>query len=101
MEFHQQQLAKHCRICGKRLSKLKKQAPTYQCTQFQSDLLSTFAIDISNDLLTVHPTQFCNPCYSVTRRKEKAHKVGLPYTHSTRIMEWTTHEVNGDCLVSY
>lgn len=77
MEFHHQQLAKHCRICGNRLSKKNKQAPAYHCTQFPTDLLSTFGVDISS---AVHPTQFCNPCYSVTRRADKARKVGLPYT---------------------
>lgn len=99
MEFHHQQLEKHCRICGKRLCKVKKQAPSYCCNQFPADLLSTFGLDISKDLSTVHPTHFCNLCYSVTKRAERARKAGLPYTHTTVIMEWTTHDED-DCLVS-
>ena len=100
MEFHQEQLAKHCRICGKRLCKKIKQAPAYYYTQFPADLLSTFGVDITQDLPTVHPIQFCYPCYSVTRRSEKARKTGLPYNHTTKTMDWVTHD-GSDCLVRW
>ncbi len=89
MEFHQQQLIKHCRICGKRLCKLKSQAPVFVCAKFPNDLLFPNA----------HPSSFCNPCYALLRRAEKARTSGLPYTYATKTMDWTGHNDNG-CLVS-
>lgn len=99
MEYHQQQLTKHCRICGKRLSKLKQKSPAYKCTKSVSDLLSTFETDISKDLPTVHPVQYCNPCHLVIKRAEDARQHGLPYTHTTSVFNWTPHS-DDHCLVS-
>ena len=97
MEYHQQQLTKHCRICGKRLLKLKSHGPVYSCHKFTPDLLSTFGVDTSKDSPTIHPDSFCNSCYPVLKRAEKARLAGVPYHHSTKPMEWTAH---GDgCLV--
>lgn len=98
MEFHQEHLRKHCRICGNRLNKKKKHAQVYSCAKHQSDLLSTFKVDISSDTDAIHPSHFCNPCYSVTRRAEKANQSGVPFVHATTVMDWSEHSVL-DCLV--
>ena len=97
MEFHQQQLNKHCRVCGKRLCKVKSKAPTYLCTEYSEDLLH-FGVDVSGDIPTVHPLKYCNPCRAMLKRAEKARSAELPYTHNTKPMEWTPH--NEDCSVT-
>ena len=98
MEFHQLQLEKHCRVCGKRLCKIKSKAPVHLCTQYSIDLLH-IGVDVSKDVPTTHPLKFCNPCYAMLRRAEKAHNTGVPYNSTTNPMEWTPHDDSG-CLVS-
>ncbi len=49
MEYHQQQLQKHCRVCGKRLDKTKGKPQTvYSCTQHTSDLSTYAGVEIGN-----------------------------------------------------
>lgn len=99
MEFHQQQLGKHCRVCGRRLCKLKSKAPVYLCTEYSEDLLN-LGVDVSGDVPTIHPLKFCNPCRAMFKRAEKARKAGVPYTHTTKPMEWTSH-ADSSCLVGF
>ena len=49
MEFHLQQLVKHCRVCGKRLCKAKGKASVFDCNDFTEGLLKTFGVDVSSD----------------------------------------------------
>ena len=65
MEFHREQLAKHCRVCGKRLSKAKGRE-TYSCSDYPAQLMACFGINVHRDTDTLHPPQFCNPCYANT-----------------------------------
>ena len=98
MEFHNQQLAKHCRVCGKRLFKSKgKPAPSYSCSRYSSQLNSCFNIDITKDIHTIHPSRFCNLCYSVIGQSTKASKDGIPHKHSTQLFQWDEH--SDRCLV--
>ena len=94
MEFHQQELQKHCRVCGKRLCKAKSKATIYPCIQHQDSLLKSFGIDVSQDNSTIHPLKFCNPCYAVTRRWAKAFADGVHYTHSVQLMDWSPHSLS-------
>ena len=56
MESHQEQLAKHCRVCAKRLSKAKGRATsTYNCSDYSAELMSCFGIDVHKDIDTIHP----------------------------------------------
>ena len=71
MEFHVEQLQKHCRVCGKRLGKAKGRAVTYKSTSFIPELLASFGIDVSGDKAHVHPLEFCNPCYVTMKRAVK------------------------------
>ena len=101
MEYHQQQLQNHCRVCGNRLRKGKKsQAPVYCCTKLKEELLSTFEVDIDGDDALIHPAKVCNPCYVVMKRDKQARTEELPYTHSTTVMIWTPHADSSSCLVS-
>ena len=98
MEFHLQQLKKHCRVCGRRLSKAKGRATVYNCSDYRAKLISCFGVDTGSDQDNVHPPQFCNPCYAVTLRSEKASNASIPYTHSLDVFEWIEHS-EVDCLV--
>ena len=94
MEFHQQLLEKHCRVCGKRLLKAKvktSKVPVYQCSDHTDTLLSCFGIDLSDDASSTHPGS--QICYVVTKRAARANTDGVPYTHSTTIMSWTGSRV--------
>ena len=54
MEFHHQELQRHCRVCGKRLCKAKSKATVYPCTRHQDSLLKSFGIDVSQGESTIH-----------------------------------------------
>ena len=99
MEFHIQQLAKHCRVCGRRLSKAKGRSTAYTCTAYKDQLLACYGVDVSKDNKDTHPLQFCNPCYIITKRLAKASHSRVPYTFATSIFVWTQHTHN--CLVSF
>ncbi len=99
MEFHHEQLGKHCRVCGKRLRKLKSKAPIHLCMD-HCEVLLLVGLDVSKDDSTIHPLHFCNPCRAMLKRAEKAQKAGVPYINSTKLMEWTPH-VDSSCLVGF
>ena len=98
MEFHNQQVVKHCRVCGKRLSKSKgRPAPSYSCSDHSPQLNLCFDIDVCNDIDTIDPFRICNLCYAVIGRSTKASKYGIPNKHSTKLFQWDKH--NDNCLV--
>ena len=103
MEFHQQQLVKCCRVCGKRLisAKGKKgKTHTFSCLDFRSELLETFMIDVQGDQSTIHPDHFCLACQSIVRRKRQARDKGLPYREENKgVFSWLPHSDN-QCEVS-
>ena len=99
MEYHQQQLEKHCRVCGKRLHKAKSKTTVYPCIHHQDPLMKCFEIDVSRDDPTTHPSKFCNPCYAVTRRWTKAAMDTVHYAHNVKSMEWSSHSEN--CAVRW
>lgn len=95
MEYHKDQLTKHCRICGKRLMKAKSRSVVYLCSDFQKDLLTYFNIDVCQDVADTHPTNFCSRCFGT---RTQAAKALVPYHHAITPMNWTPHS-EGDCLV--
>ena len=89
MEYHQDQLQKHCRICGNRLSKTKgRPQPVYSCADYTDDLGSGDAVE---DLTL--PPHYCNVCFMRLRRLKKARLSGTP-SHPIIAMEWTPHTEN-------
>lgn len=93
MEFHQQQLHKHCRVCGNRLNKAKGRAqPVYSCKEHSADL-SEFAgvSDVPIEDSEVFPQWYCNSCKSRLNRAKAAAKDGLPFPAITA-MEWSPHQ---------
>ena len=85
---HQQYLDNHCRFCGKPFGKQTR----YSCTKYAS-IVELFGVDHTCDNPDVHPTKFCNRCYSAAMRT----------THSTKCtslltsVEWFPH--NDICAV--
>lgn len=100
MEFHLQQLLKHCRICGKRLSKAKCRTSVFDCSNFRDNLLMTFGVDVNLDDIQVCPLKFCKPCHAVMSRAVKAANEGTPYTHTVTPMIWSTHTDNCQVIIN-
>ena len=96
MEFHQLELRKHCRVCGKRLCKAKSKATVYPCSKHPKLLLKCFGIDVSQDDPTIHPLSFCN---LLLDDGTKAAADGVHYSNSVQSMEWSSH-VDSECGVS-
>ena len=46
--WHVVKLAKHCRVCGKRLQKGKTRSSTYACTEKKEELELTFGITVDD-----------------------------------------------------
>ena len=88
---------KYCRVCGGLLQKKKKQTQ-YSCATHREKLKETFEIDTSGDDSDIHPTHFCNTCYSVVRRQIAASREGIPYGHSIVTFQWQAH-TEENCMV--
>ena len=99
MEVHTELLTKHCRVCGKRLSKAKSRSTSYSCSEHQDTLQTCFGIDLSLDTASVHPLRFCNRCYMITRRMVANRERNMPYHHAVVPMKWTPHAHGDDCQV--
>ena len=97
MEYHTEQLAKHCRVCGKRLSKAKGKSTVYNCCEYTDQLQACFGVDVGKDKEGIHPKNLCNPCYLITKRFAKARQAGVPYTFTRASFTWTEH--THTCLV--
>lgn len=94
MEFHLQQLLKHCRVCGRRLSRAKGRATVYQCTGHAANLLTFLGVDVSSDQEDTFPPHFCNQCYAMMTRVRKAREGQTAYIHSNATFNWTEHTPN-------
>ena len=98
MEFHLEQLQKHCRICGKRLNKAKgKPQPVYSCSDHTDDI-SAFLGVVTCTVEDQHifPQKFCGPCHTRLTKAKKANQAGFP-SYPIVAMEWTSHQE--DCRV--
>ncbi len=101
MEFHQDQLKKCCRVCGKRLLKAKGKmgkSHVFQCPENTTVLLEAFGIDVSSDDSAIHPQQFCLSCNSIARRKGAAIENRRAYRGKQEVFHWLAHK--DDCDVS-
>ncbi len=100
MDYHQEQLQKHCRICGNRLNKAKgRQQPVYSCKEHVADLVGYTGVqNISTNDSNIFPQLYCNPCHSRLNRAQRAANDGVPFP-SISAMEWSPHQQE-DCTVS-
>ena len=85
---HLQALAKLCRICG---GKVDKYRVSYKTTDHKESLKIAFAINIDTDHHDIHPVSFCDRCFAVLKRKEKAVIEDRVYIHSIGVVEWFPH----------
>ena len=76
---HQQYLDNHCRFCGKPFGKQTR----YSCTKYAS-IVELFGVDHTCDNPDVHPTKFCNRCYSAAMRTKHSTKC----TSLSTSVEW-------------
>lgn len=90
-QWHVQQLAKYCRVCGQRLEKAKRRSSTYSCINKKEELQLTFGVTVENDSYTVHPSRFCASCYLKTKRTRESIEKGEPYNPDISVFLWTPH----------
>ena len=102
MEFHAEQLALVCRVCGKRLKKARDKGQSYLCAKFSEELTRVFRIDTKNDTPQIHPSRFCLPCRQIISRSISAKKTGDTYITKSHqnVFEWHEHRVD-DCSVRH
>ena len=100
MDYHLNELPKHCRICGERLqtSKGKYKATVYRAEAFCDHLQTAFGVDVNCDSPTVHPQSFCKVCKVAMGRVIDAKTKGIPYKCSVKVYHWEKHEEE-DCKV--
>ena len=96
MEYHLDQLKKHCRICGGRLNKAKGRVQRVHFCAEHSTALQTFVgIPRAEEESTVSGV-FCNPCFLKLQRVDKASLDVVP-SNSLVALEWEPHQE--DCKV--
>ena len=65
-DIHAQNLAKLCRMCANFLTK-----DTFTVQKYTERIKNVFYINISDDLIHIHPKLMCMKCYSTMRNIEK------------------------------
>ena len=85
MEYHQNQLAKYCRVCGK---VVKEYASNVNSEH--SSLLAVAGIDTSQDSKDVHPNT-CNSCYLTPWQLQAADSSGNIRETALRPFQWVSH----------
>ena len=70
MEYHKQQLNKHCRVCG-RYFDLEKERGVHECIEHKGTLKTYLGMGIGNDDTNTHPRLICNKCFSTVRNMEQ------------------------------
>ena len=78
MDYHNQQVPIHCRVCGQRLTKYRaKKGISYECKVFSAELKIAFDIDTSGDDANIHPEMFCKQCQLSMQRTISAIEKGV------------------------
>ena len=95
LKFHVQELAKHCRICGKRFSRGAREEPK------EKQLISTcYAIDTEKDDAKIHPPQVCYACVCKMKRIKATRGEAYLRTRPT-LFEWTPHTDVACCMCDH
>ena len=88
MEFHQKELTKHCRVCGR---SLHKERVVHKCSDYKMELATYATIDTDKDDVSIHPIMFCNICYAALQNVQE----GKSALTSLTPFEWTYHSDSG------
>ena len=86
-EYHQKQLVKHCRVCGKTVK-----GYAHSVKKEHRNLLAVVGIDISQDSKEVHPNTFCNSCYLTVRQIQVADLSGNVRETALCPFQWVPHQ---------
>ena len=85
-DFHQLELARHCRVCGKSVS--TGGTYTHTCTNAGDTLKSGLGINVDNDNPSIHPPSVCHTCYTKARQYAST---SVEVQSSLCIQVWTPH----------
>ena len=92
MDYHNQQVPIHCRVCGQRLMKYRaKKSISYECKVFSAELKIAFDIDTSGDDVNIHLEMFCKQCQLSMQRTISAIEKGVHYKCAVTVFEWLKH----------
>ena len=98
MEFHNSELKKVCRVCGRRLKKAKKERErSYVSKEYIKELCEVFHIDVSSDCEDTHSLLFCLSCFTVITKWHTTRGGNVPPV--ARVFQWERHD-ESDCRVS-
>ena len=86
-EYHQNQLAKHYRVCGKAVK-----GYAHSVNKDHRNLLAGAIIDTSQDCKEVHPNSFCNGCYLTLWQMQAADFSGNVQETALRPFQWVPHQ---------
>ena len=86
-EYHQNQLAKHCRVCGKAVK-----GYAHSVNKDHRNLLAVAGIDTNQDSKEVHPNSFCNGCYLTLQQMQAAALSGNVRETALRLFQWVPHQ---------
>ena len=100
MDYHNQQVPIHCRVCGQRLTKYRaKKGISYECKVFSAELKIAFHINTSGDDVNIHPEMFCKQCQLSMQRTISAIEKGVHYKCAVIVFNWLKH-TNQECKVN-
>ena len=97
MDYHNQQVPIHCRVCGQRLTKYR--GISYECKVFSAELKIAFDIDTSGDDVNIQPEIFCKQCQLSMQRTTSAIKKGVHYKCAVIVLNWLKH-TDQECKVN-
>ncbi|CAI8020577.1 hypothetical protein GBAR_LOCUS12297, partial [Geodia barretti] len=82
-DFHQEELQKHCRVCGNKL----RDRNIYKCSNTAyRERLALLGVNCDHDVETVHPKYFCNQCYRSAQRQHTS-----PGSTQIQLFLWREH----------
>ena len=101
MEYHQEQLKKHCSICGKRLNKGQREAHSvYSCSDSSEDLAALVGVEnsTSEDDDTSFHIAFLSTLAIPKLIGQRLARKDEVHFYPIAAMEWSPHDVK-DCRV--
>ena len=100
MDYHNQQVPIHCRVCGQKLTKYRaKKSISYECKAFSAELKIAFDVNTSGDDVNIHPEIFCIHCKLSMQRTICAITKGVHHKCAVILFEWEKH-TDQECKVN-
>ena len=90
-DFHQNQLQKFFRVCGKLMYKDRVQ---YVCEPQSEILAEVFGVLLCKDDPKIHPSLLCHSCYCTVMKAKAAIEDGGQYTPSVTVFTWEAHSTD-------